>query len=62
MASVHGKRCGAVLHWRQLQGILVWTATHGYEARCPSCNAIVHQVRLPRPGQKCPALHMTKFE
>lgn len=50
------KRCAAVLHWRQLQGILLRDAEGYFEARCPSCHMVKRTHRRPTLGAKCWAL------
>lgn len=45
-------KCGAVIEWRQFQGMLLLTAV-GYTGRCPVSHREIVQKKRPRLGATC---------
>lgn len=45
--------CGALLGWRQIQGILLRDSDGYFESRCPSCGWTRRQKGRPKQGQRC---------
>lgn len=45
-------KCGAVIEWRQFQGMLLFTAL-GYTGRCSRSHREIVQKKRPREGAVC---------